>query len=239
MKSREYLIDVFKDTTEKVESGKYRDYLKSEKVNFDTINVESEYYRFNVSVVNEDCVETARILSKEGKTCMLNMASHKRPGGGVKSGAMAQEEELARRSNLMWGLKEEYYPISETQFIYTYDVDFFKDSMYNEINPFTCDVITIPAVNISVGKPSNYKYLMTEKIENILSYPHLKGCKNLVLSAFGCGVFKNDPNYVANLFKELIYTKYGGLYDNIIFSIINDRNSVGSNYQIFKDVLLN
>jgi uncharacterized protein (TIGR02452 family) len=239
MKSREYLMDIFEDTINKVESGKYRNYLKSEKVKFDTITVESEYNRFNVSVVNEDCIETARILSKEGKTCMLNMASHRKPGGGVKTGAMAQEEELARRSNLMWGLNSEYYPLSENEFIYTYDVDFFKDSDYNEIDPFICDVITMPAVNINVGKPSNYKYLMLEKIENILSYPYTKGCKNLVLSAFGCGVFKNDPKYVSGLFKELIYNKYGGLYDNIIFSIINDRNSVGSNYSVFKEVIIN
>jgi uncharacterized protein (TIGR02452 family) len=239
MKSREYLIDIFRDTIEKVESGKYKSSLNSEKVNFYTIPVDINHTRFDLSVVNQDCVETARILSKQGKTCLLNMASHRKPGGGVNTGAMAQEEELARRSNLVWGLPGDFYPILENQLIYTYDVDFFKDSQYNEIDPFTCDVITIPAVNISFNKPANYHDLMTKKIEMMLQYPHLKGCKNLVLSAFGCGVFNNNPNYVANLFKDLIYNKYGGLYDNIIFSIINDRNSVGSNYQIFKQVLEN
>ncbi len=239
MKSREYLIDVFQDTVEKVESGKYKQYLKSKKLELDTIYLDYYEYTDNISVINEDCISTAERFSKMDKTCMLNMASYKRPGGGVKNGAMAQEEELARRSNLMWGLPQEYYPLESNEFIYTQDVEFFKDSYYNEVESFTCDIITMAAVNLNgLDKPRNYISLMTDKIDHILYVPYKNGCKNLVLSAFGCGVFKNDPEFVSSLFKDSLY-KFGGYYDNITFSILNDRNSVGSNYQIFKDKLIN
>ena len=67
----------------------------------------------NVSVQNQDCMVVANELSKLGKTCMLNMASYKHPGGGVTRGSMAQEEELARRSNMMMGLTLYDYPLSK------------------------------------------------------------------------------------------------------------------------------
>ena len=56
------------------------------------------------------------------------IASYK--NGGVKSGAMHQEEELAERSNLMYGLPQEFYPLSIDEYIYTQDVTFFKNKYY-------------------------------------------------------------------------------------------------------------
>lgn len=237
--TRENLIDVFTDTTNRVESGEYNSDIYSELR--DINDIKKPLIRSsdsgNILVQNDDCINVANQFSKLGKTCMLNMASYKKPGGGVKSGSMAQEEELARRSNLMWGLPIEYYPLSMNEYIYTRDVTFFKDKNYNIINEFNCDVITIASVNLNgLDKPRNYEELMRNKIETMLYYPYQNGCKNLVLSAFGCGVFKNDPYFVAGLFDELL-DSYSRFYSNTSFAILNDRNSVGSNYQIFKEIL--
>lgn len=78
---------------------------------------------------------------------------------------------------------------------------------------------------------------MWDKAESMFYEAHKNGCKNLVLSAFGCGVFKNDPYEVAYMFKDIMDAGGAGLFDNVVFAIINDRNSVASNFEIFNEVL--
>jgi len=238
---REQLIRVFTDTVSHIENGEYNKDLHCSKNRLSSIELDSDLIKKPgvITVENLDCIEVASRLSKEGKTCMLNMASYKKPGGGVKSGAMAQEEELARRSNLMYGLPQEFYPLSIDEYIYTQDVTFFKNKYYQVIPSFDCDIITIAAINRSESTPANYEEIMEEKISNMLYIPYKNGCKNLVLSAFGCGVFKNDPHFVSELFKSLLDSGFSSLYSRVSFAILNDRNSVGSNYQIFKETLLN
>ena len=80
---------------------------------------------------------------------------------------------------------------------------------------------------------------MSIKISEMLSMPKKQGCKNLVLSAFGCGVFKNDPSFVAEIFKYYLEYGFASYYENIVFAILNDKNSVGSNFEIFKKILSN
>lgn len=245
--NKESLIEVFNDTIQRIENYEYNPDLQSFKLKLKKIKEADVIYSFNtcnVTVVNEDCIEVARKLSNKGKTCVLNMASSKRPGGGVRNGSMAQEEELARRSNLVYGLPYEYYPLDTDEYIYTKDVTFFKDKYYNITSGFDCDVITMAAVNLNRGHidspinvtPKDYEQIMYQKIDNMLFSPQLYGCHNLVLSAFGCGVFKNDPNFVASLFNKII-EKHSSSYDTICFAILNDRNSVGSNFEVFKNIL--
>ena len=58
----------------------------------------------DIQVIYGDSFDVARqmmaILPKGLLPCVLNMASDQKPGGGVISGASAQEEELCRRSTL-------------------------------------------------------------------------------------------------------------------------------------------
>lgn len=192
-----------------------------------------------VYVKNFDCVQESLYLSKSGRTLLLNMASYKRPGGGVRKGAMAQEEEICRRSNLLKSLDNMAYPLAMNEYIYTSDVEIFKDSNYNMINGGFCDVITIASVNLNnLPKPDNYNEIMSDKIDQIFKSAVDNNCVNVVVSAFGCGVFKNDPNEVSQMFVESI-NKYKGYFNNICFSILNDRNSNGSNFEIFEKNIKN
>lgn len=233
-KSKEELIQIWLDT-----ESRFKDYpnkitgYKSNRSN----NLANRHGDHNLTVENQDCMVVADRLSKLGRTCMLNMASYKHPGGGVMRGAMAQEEELSRRSNLMLDLTTYDYPLALNEFIYSKDVTFFKDGDYQLIQPFDCDVITIAATNLNgLPMPKNYEAIMRSKVRTMIVEAHNNGCKNLVLSAFGCGVFKNDPYVVAQFFKDEL-EHLGAYFDNIVFAIINDRNSVGSNYEIFNEVL--
>jgi uncharacterized protein (TIGR02452 family) len=61
-----------------------------------------------------DCVELAiELTQKSYNPIILNMASHKRPGGGYMTGAGAQEENIFRRSNYFQHLQplEKKYPM--------------------------------------------------------------------------------------------------------------------------------
>ena len=237
---REELVKVYLDTSSRIENGEYPSILKSFPIiskRYDSDDKKIKKIGL-VSIDNADCVDIADRLSRSGKTCILNMASYKNPGGGVHKGAKSQEEDLCRRSNLIFGLDRNLYPLDVNTGIYTKDVTFFKDKYYNIIDPFKCDVITIAAVNISYGDiPKNYDEVMENKISTILYVPYQNGCKNLVLSAFGCGVFKNNPLYVAGIFKKLLNEGFSSLYNKISFAIINDHNSSSDNYSVFKTIL--
>ncbi|EEQ33939.1 conserved hypothetical protein [Microsporum canis CBS 113480] len=72
--------------------------------------------------------DTTAAEHEYGNTCILNMASAARPGGGWLSGASAQEESLCRRSTLPETLKERFYRIPKTGAIYSPSVVIFRTS---------------------------------------------------------------------------------------------------------------
>ncbi|CAF3753117.1 unnamed protein product [Rotaria sp. Silwood1] len=86
-----------------------------------------------------------------------------------------------------------------------------------------------------------YAVGMRKKIENIFSiaYHHKHNC--LVLSALGCGAFRNPPEHVAKIFRSVI-EQYAGFFELIVFAIIDDHNTgqglnKQGNFQPFYDEL--
>ena len=52
------------------------------------------------------------------------------------------------------------------------------------------------------------------------------GYEVAVLSAFGCGAFRNPPGHVAELFAEILEEKeFEGHFSTLVFAIIDDHNS--------------
>jgi uncharacterized protein (TIGR02452 family) len=82
----------------------------------------------------------------------------------------------------------------------------------------------------------NYEQIMIEKIEKMFDIAAFHLCDNIILGAWGCGVFKNDPKVIAGFFNKVIEKKRM-LFDNIVFAVINDNNSVANNYEIFKNTI--
>jgi uncharacterized protein (TIGR02452 family) len=233
---REKLINVFLDTQKYCEENKLTS-PNTVKYSKPELKREEDFFKpKNIKVINHDCVNTAKILEWTGKTCILNMASAKQRGGGVERGAMAQEEELCRRSNLWYALLPEYYPVGETDFIYSKNIKFFKDSEYNLINRFKCDVITVAAPNLrnlifEELDEDWYFDIITEKIKQILLMPLQNKCENLVLSAFGCGVFRNDPLFISKMFEAGILEN-SLPYKNIVFAITGKKDN-NENFETF------
>jgi len=241
--NKQGLIDVFQDTVQRTRSL----YTNSETTKHTFSEIMTMYgdNKPNIVVINSDTVSSLSEQSGYGKTCVLNMASYKHPGGGVERGAMAQEECLFRCSTLHNTITTKFYPLREEEALYTTNAIFIKDKYYSIMYPATVDVITIAAVNLNLGgvyaksftKTEEYEILMSNKIRLMLSLASKNNCENIILAAWGCGVYKNEPRTVAKLFKQELENDYG--FKNVVFAVINDHNSVDSNYEIFKEILGN
>lgn len=255
MNQNNALIEVYADTLRKT-SGLKNDW-SCEKFNIENIGPVSEINPKRVTVTNSDTVSTLLLYRKlfpKDRICILNMASYKRPGGGVSNGAQAQEECLFRCSNLTTVISSEFYPIQEGEFIYSTNVSFIKDANYADITPVLTDVITMPAINLNkqgyydpIKKehvdiinepPKGYEQYTKAKMKAIFNVALAYEVDCLILGAWGCGVFKNKPEDISRMFKEVILEyAYQDKFKSIIFPVINDRNSRGNNYQIFLNTL--
>jgi len=199
-----------------------------------------------VNVVEGDCLVTALQLQEKGfNPVVLNMASCWKPGGGVKNGAGAQEENLFRRTNYFMHLTENHvmnskYPTSLYAGIYSPNVSVIKgaESDKYELLPVASKMSFIavaalksPELNMLGHKLPQYhtdsKVIMQGKIRTILTLAVIGGHDCPVLSAFGCGAYHNPPNAVASLFKEVIENDFRGVFKKVVFAIIEDNNSRG------------
>lgn len=199
--------------------------------------VESE-----VTVVKSDSV-SALYDFHEGKTAILNFASFKYPGGAYLTGSTTQEEMLCAESTLfpvLLGFKEEFYEPHKSKEIsnsclYNSDTIYSPDIVFTRNGNFIkADVITIAAPNLRMKE--QYKvsdkeaYIaMKDRIETIFNIASDNKVETLILGAFGCGAFKNDPKIVSELFKKTI--EHFSI-KSIIFPI-----PPGNNYEIFNKVL--
>jgi len=92
---------------------------------------------------------STRNPKRGANVAILNMASPLRPGGGVLTGAMAQEESLCIRTTLYPSLKEEWYRLPEVGAIWTPDVCVFRDKDGKDLNKadrWFVDVISAAAL---------------------------------------------------------------------------------------------
>jgi uncharacterized protein (TIGR02452 family) len=181
---------------------------------------------------------------------VLNFASAKNPGGGFIDGAWAQEESLAAASSL-YDCQVKHPAYYETNracksMIYTDcaiwspDAPFFRnDSGSLLLQPVKASVLTLPAVNygqaILKGEdPEIAKAAMKRRMKIALAIFAAKGCDVIVLGAYGCGVFRNDPADVALWWEELLL-KYAGNFSRIIFAVL-DRSKTGGVMSAFRQV---
>lgn len=193
----------------------------------------------------DNCSTVRAILnsSREGqeKIGVLNFASAKNPGGGFMNGAMAQEESLAASSGLYetqtahW----EYYErnrntasmIYTDGAIYSPDVVFFRDERFKLIEkPVLASVLTLPAVNygqvLLKGEDSKLaKKKMRARMERSLQIFKSEGAENLILGAYGCGVFRNEPNEIAEWWKELLDEEYGNDFESVCFAVLDNSKT--------------
>lgn len=186
----------------------------------------------NIEILNENCFNVLERYKKE-KPLLLNMASAYSIGGGVKSGSSAQEEFLCRISNLYTGMQQakHLYPL---EFPYVLrDVSFFSDENYKNVKTFRADVLIASALKFNKKDNKHYDK-QRNVINNLLNVAHQAKNKIIILSAFGCGAYGNDPHIIASIFKDVLQ-KYD--FEKVIFAILDDHNS-DDNYKTFYNVFI-
>ena len=189
--------------------------------------------------------------SSENSLAVLNFASARNPGGGFLNGSMAQEEALAYSSGL-YNIQirhMEYYKKNRAYDLMTYtdhaiyspDVVFFRDADFRLLEePVLASVLTLPAVNMAQvrAKGENIDFSM-QVMENrmclALSILASEKNKTIILGAYGCGVFGNNPNNVARWWKELLIdVGYSSYFDTVLFAVLD--KPYGENITAFKRV---
>lgn len=215
-------------------------------VNFSLSDIET---KDSMSVIIDSMTTTDALFSyQEGKTAVLNFASFKEPGGGFIAGSRAQEECLCHDSFLYNVLKtkQDYYAwnnqnknlaMYKNRALYSPNVTFINPKDNSEV---ICDVITCAAPNYSAGfkygnvsKEENSKYL-DSRIKFVLDIAADQKIDTLILGAFGCGVFKQNPKEVAEIFIKYLKTTHK-CFKKVIFAIPADVNS--TNYSAFYETL--
>jgi len=198
------------------------------------------------TVINETTLEAARRLvvdlDKNDVLC-LNFASARNPGGGFLSGSQAQEESLARSSALYKTLQtaRTYYEMNRKcgtalytdHMILSPEVPVFRDDSGRLlVEPYSCGFLTAPAVNagaVQKNEPKNVsaiEAIMARRIKMVLAVALQEKLHHLVLGAWGCGVFKNDPEEVARLFANELTGKgaFANCFETIVFAVLDKRS---------------
>jgi uncharacterized protein (TIGR02452 family) len=101
--------------------------------------------------------------------------------------------------------------------------------------PWTLSFITCAAPYApKVGQPRSGD-LLERRIRRVLEVAHAHSFDTLVLGAWGCGAFGNDPSRTARDFRAALETNFRGAFREVVFAIADwspDRRFLGP----FKDV---
>ncbi|QDS94653.1 hypothetical protein FF011L_34330 [Roseimaritima multifibrata] len=183
-----------------------------------------------VTVVNRTTLSAASALVEQGhRPLALNFANGVEPGGGFLRGATAQEETLCRSSALyatlfddpMYDFHRNHDPAASSDWaILSPDVPVFRNDAGMECDKpwslsfLTCAAPYAPTVGRLTAEP-----MLRQRIHRVLSIAEAYRYESLVLGAWGCGVFANDPLQTAKDFRTALESDFAGAFSHVVFAI--------------------
>ncbi len=271
-------IEVFKDTQDWIKNDPVLSASISVAKKNTTVFYEDDYPAFDssnsketvITVSGDRSYQAAMRLHRDNpdaKIAVMNFANAFHAGGGVTTGASAQEECLCRTSTLYpllyrRTLRDTFYkhhytlntPKASDSLVYTEGVIICKtDEDLPKRMPkedwVTVDVITIAAPDlrdksnkhaplVNGGTYMNNAELFGYHVKraiHMLTCAAAKGADILVLGAFGCGAFENDPEVVARAYKTALQ-EFPKVFDKIEFAVYCPPSG-SRNYNVFKRVI--
>lgn len=219
--------------------------------------------RCRYEVVNRDSFDAAREIAQDDSyrsgrpnVLVLNFANPVSPGGGVRVGANAQEEDLCRKSSLLLSLESEeaaaFYSahrrlggyLASDAMILSPEVEIIRGAD-GALLPETAIVSVLtcaaPAIRFECEPPEKEELerLLYTRIMGMLQLAAHEGYRDFVLGAWGCGAFGNDPDMVSDMFyKAFKDFRFGALrerdvFSRIVFAVL-DRYGIGRNLRAFE-----
>lgn len=194
-----------------------------------------------ISVVNRTSLAAAKELYDHGLSpVVLNFANARQPGGGYWLGAGAQEESLCRASGLYpCLLKRDFYrqhrmnrsSLYTDHLIYSPGVPVFRNDIGALLEePWPANFITSAAPNATIMRltgefdAGKVAAAFESRIRKVLAVGASMKRPSIVLGAWGCGAFGNDPGMVAGVFSRVIREEFTNSYRKIVFAVL-DRSA--------------
>ena len=187
-------------------------------------------------------------VAQNKRALVLNFANGVQPGGGFLSGSRAQEETLCFASTLYttlsgdpfydYNLKQPHKRASDFAIVSTAVV--FTDDHYDFISePWNMHVITCAApICVKWGglDPHQSALCLHQRIRRVYEIAAAFGFEYLVLGAWGCGAFGNDPHKTATSFRYFLERDFEGYFKEITFAISDwspSRRFIQPFYNVF------
>lgn len=198
-------------------------------------------HRTQIEVTGETTQEAAHRLAADGELALLNFASATRAAGGFLQGAKAQEEDLARCSALYECLRTQtdFYalhrvrdsPLYSDAMIYSPEVPFFRLRSESRLDrAYEASVITAAAPNATKARraglvtPAELEAIFRRRTGKLLALAEARGQRTLVLGAWGCGVFGNDPVMAADSFASWLEApRFAESFGRVVFAVFDPR----------------
>lgn len=197
----------------------------------------------------EQDLRDRKIPFDEKETLVLNFANAVHPGGGVREGARAQEEDLCRTSTLLaslegeqaqsfyrYNLRQDPWLASDALF-FSPHVEIMRDSSYAWLSSSVLTAAVTCAAPIYRPRGTDYEIrhykIAEERIRGLLACCSAFGYRRLVLGAWGCGAFMNDAERIASLFEKVLVgenMRYD--FDHVAFAVL-DRSMNQYNFRSF------
>lgn len=205
--------------------------------------------RPGVEVTGETTLAAAGRLG--GDVACLVFASARNPGGGFLNGAQAQEESLARASALYacQRMAPQFYAFHRQQsdlrysdrVIYSPSVPVFRDDDGTLLPcPYLASFLTAAAPNlaaITATQPESaatVPAVLRARAVRVLQIAAAHRHRRLVLGAWGCGVFGNNPAAVATAFAQAL--DRARWFEHVVFAVY-DRQPSAPVYRAFARIL--
>ncbi len=202
-----------------------------------------------LSLAHEKSQDPAYANDDNGRELVLNLASAARPGGAIREGANGQEEDLCRKSTLLLSLESDeakrYYDYNNAlnthmgsdAVVITPNVAVVRDNTGELLDqPYWLSVMSCSAPMVRLGlegkSEEEYRDMLYVRISGMLRCAASLGYKNLVLGAFGCGVFGNDAAVVSDAFYKAFSGPVGASFAHVDFAVLCTEGKE-YNYQEF------